>query len=69
VFRAQRRSAPYVHEHPIKVVTSTPLADIILNRDATGRIAKSAVELGIHNITYEPRRAVKSQALADFFVD
>ncbi|XP_051197411.1 uncharacterized protein [Lolium perenne] len=28
-----------------------------------------AIELGIHNITYEPHRAVKSQALADFFVD
>jgi hypothetical protein len=45
------------------------LSDIILNRDATGRVAKWAVELGIHNITYEPRHAVKSQALADFFVD
>ena len=28
-----------------------------------------AVELDIHNITYEPRHAVKSQALADFFVN
>ena len=35
----------------------------------TGRIAKWAVELGVHNITYEPRHAIKSQALADFFVD
>ncbi|XP_071677676.1 uncharacterized protein [Lolium perenne] len=68
VFRAQRRLAPYFHEHPIKVVASTPLADIILNRDATGRIAKWAVELGAHNITYEPLHAIKSQALADFFV-
>ncbi|KAM0850427.1 hypothetical protein ACQ4PT_053095 [Festuca glaucescens] len=69
VFRAQRRLAPYFHEHPIKVVASTPLTDIILNRDATGRVAKWAVELGVHDITYEPRRAIKSQALADFFVD
>jgi hypothetical protein len=30
VLRAQRRLAPYFHEHPIKVVASTPLADIIL---------------------------------------
>ncbi|KAM0870827.1 hypothetical protein ACQ4PT_039776 [Festuca glaucescens] len=35
----------------------------------TWRVAKWAVELGVHNITYEPRHAVKSQALADFFVD
>ncbi|KAM0879176.1 hypothetical protein ACQ4PT_034415 [Festuca glaucescens] len=52
-----------------EVVASTPLSNIILNRDATGRVAKWVVELGIHNITYEPRHAVKSQALADFFVD
>ncbi|XP_071683589.1 uncharacterized protein [Lolium perenne] len=69
VLRAQRRLAPYFHEHPIKVVASTPLTDIICNRDATDRIAKWAVELGIHNITYESRHAIKSQALADFLAD
>nr|XP_051211257.1 uncharacterized protein LOC127328720 [Lolium perenne] len=69
LLRAQRRLAPYFHEHPIKVVASTPLADIIRNRDATGRIAKWAVELGVHNITYESRHTIKSQALADFLVD
>ncbi|KAK1680954.1 hypothetical protein QYE76_041802 [Lolium multiflorum] len=69
VLRAQRRLAPYFHEHPIKVVASTPLADIVLNHDATGRVAKWAVELGVHNIIYEARHAVKSQLLADFFVD
>ncbi|XP_051229429.1 uncharacterized protein [Lolium perenne] len=69
VLRAQRRLAPYFHEHPIKVVASTPLADIIRNRDATGRIAKWAVKLGVHNITYESRHTIKSQALADFLVD
>jgi hypothetical protein len=68
VFRAQRRLAPYFLEHPIKVIASTPLADIILNRDATGRIAKRAIKLGVHNITYDPRHAIKSQALADFFI-
>ncbi|XP_071678313.1 uncharacterized protein [Lolium perenne] len=69
VLRAQQRLAPYFHEHPIKVVSSTPLADIIRNHDATGRIAKWAVELGVHNITYESRHAIKSQALADFLAD
>ncbi|XP_071679387.1 uncharacterized protein [Lolium perenne] len=53
----------------LPVVTSTPLADIIRNRDATGRITKWAVELGVHNITYESRHAIKSQALADFLAD
>jgi hypothetical protein len=69
VCRAQRRLDPYFHEHPVKVVASTPLVDSIFNQDATGRITKWAVELGVHNITYESRHAINSQALADFFVD
>ncbi|KAM0904400.1 hypothetical protein ACQ4PT_018037 [Festuca glaucescens] len=59
----------FSEEHPITVIASTPFSNIIRNRDATGRIAKWAVEIGVHNISYEPRKAIKSQALADFFVD
>jgi hypothetical protein len=46
-----------------------PLGDIIQNHKATGRAAKWAIELAAHTIIYEPRRAIKSQALADFLVD
>ena len=46
-----------------------PLADIIRNRDATGRVAKWAIELGPYHITYEPRTSIKSQALVDFVND
>jgi hypothetical protein len=42
------------------------LGDILHNRDATGCISKWAVELGALNIDFTPRRAIKSQALADF---
>ena len=69
VFRAQRRLPHYFQEHPITVVSSAPLQDIIRNREATGRVAKWAVEIGVHNIKYEPRKAIKSQALADFIAD
>ena len=69
VFRATRRLPHYFQQHQIRVISDTPLKDIIRNRDATGRIAKWAVEIGIHNIKYDPRHAVKSQALADFLVD
>lgn len=31
-----------------------PLLDIICNRDATGRVAKWAIELAAHEINYEP---------------
>src|SRR3954465_13058055 len=69
VFLASRKLKHYFQEHPITVVSSAPLADIIQNREATGRIAKWAIELGAYHIKYEPRTAIKSQALPDFIND
>ena len=51
------------------MVSSAPLEDIIQNREATGRIAKWAIELGPYGLKYVPRTAVKSQALVDFIND
>jgi hypothetical protein len=51
------------------VVTNFPLGDILHNRDRTGRISKWAVEFGALNIDFTPRRAIKSQALADFVAE
>ena len=51
------------------VAIEVPLNDIINNRDATGRIAKWAVEVLPFEITYKPRRASKSQVLVDFITE
>ena len=51
------------------MVTDYPLEDILHNRDATGRISKWAVELRALNIDFTPRKAIKSQALADFVAE
>src|SRR5207237_988698 len=51
------------------VVTSFPIAEILHNRDAIGRIAKWAVELGSFELAFQPRTAIKSQALIDFIVE
>jgi hypothetical protein len=51
------------------VVKDFPLADILHNRDATGRISKWAVELGALQIKFKSRTAFKSQALVDFLVE
>ena len=51
------------------MVSSAPLGDIIQNREATGRVAKWAIELGPHGLKYVPRTAIKSQALVDFIND
>jgi hypothetical protein len=59
----------YFQEYSISVVTEYPLGDILRNQDATGRISKWAVELGVLNIDFKPRTAIKSQALVDFMAE
>ena len=51
------------------VVTDFPLANILHNWDATGRISKWAVELGALKIKFKSRTAIKSQALVDFLAE
>ena len=55
--------------HPVMVVMTFPLGEVIQNRDATGRIAKWALELMGQGISYAPRTAIKSQVLADFIAE
>ena len=69
VYMAAKKLKHYFQEHPITVVCAAPLSEIIGNQDATGRVAKWAIELAAHTILYEPRTAIKSQVLADFLVD
>ena len=59
----------YFQAHPISVVTSFPIGEILHNRDATGRIAKWAVELRSFELTFQPWMAIKSQALVDFIAE
>ena len=63
---AKRKLCHYFESHPVTVVTSFPLGEVIQNRDATGRIMKWALELMGQEISYAPRTAIKSQVLADF---
>nr|XP_009783873.1 PREDICTED: uncharacterized protein LOC104232382 [Nicotiana sylvestris] len=66
---ASRKLRPYFQCHPIKVVTTFPLRSIIHKPDLSGRLAKWAIELSEHDITYQPRTAIKLQVLADFIAD
>ena len=68
-FMARWKLKQYFLGHPITLVSSTPSGDIIQNREATGRVAKVAIELGPHGLKYMPQTAIKSQALADFIND
>jgi ribonuclease HI len=46
-----------------------PLREIIQSREASGRIAKWVVEIMGETISFAPRKAIKSQALADFVAE
>jgi ribonuclease HI len=69
VYMAAKKLKHYFEEHPIMVVSATPLSKIIGCKDASGRVAKWAIELAAHTIQYKPRTMIKLQIIADFFAD
>jgi hypothetical protein len=66
---AQCKLRHYFEAHPVTVVSSFPLGEIIRNPDAAGRIAKWSVELMGETLAYALRKAIKSQILADFVAE
>jgi ribonuclease HI len=69
VILTRRKLRHYFESHPVTVVSSFPLGEIIQSREASGRIAKWAVELMGETLSFAPRRAIKSQVLADFLAE
>jgi ribonuclease HI len=69
VVLAQRKLRHYFEAHPVTVVSSFPLGEIIRNPNAAGRIAKWSVELMGEMLAYVPWKAIKSQILADFVAE
>ncbi|XP_010689071.2 uncharacterized protein LOC104902851 [Beta vulgaris subsp. vulgaris] len=45
------------------------MKQVLQKMDASGRMLKWAVELNMFDLSFEPRKAVKGQALADFIVE
>jgi hypothetical protein len=56
----------YLDNHKVIVVIGFLIGDILHNKEAIGRIAKWACKLGAHDIEFQPRTAIKTQALVDF---
>jgi hypothetical protein len=69
VVLARRKLRHYFEAHLVTVVSSFPLGEIIQNPDVAGRIAKWSVELMGETLAYAPRKAIKSQILADFVAE
>jgi hypothetical protein len=69
VLIAKQKLHHYFELHPVMVVTSFPLGEVVRNPDATGSIAKWALVLMGQGISYAPRTTIKSQVLADFIAE
>jgi hypothetical protein len=69
VLITKRKLCHYFDSHPITVVSSSALGDIINSRESSGRIAKWGLELMGHNISYIPCIAIKSQVLNNFMAE
>ena len=66
LLHASRRIRRYFEAHPMTMITDQPIRQILSKAEASGKMAKYAMELGAYDITYIPRNAVKGQVLADF---
>jgi hypothetical protein len=60
VILTRRKLRHYFESHPVTVVSSFPLGEIIQCREASGRISKWAVEIMGETISFAPRKAIKS---------
>jgi ribonuclease HI/transposase InsO family protein len=69
VILTRRKLRHYFESHPVTVVSSFPLGEIIQCREASGRIEKWAVELMGETLSFASRKAIKSQVLADFLAE
>jgi hypothetical protein len=69
VVLVRRKLRHYFEAHPVTVVSSFLLGEIIRKPDAAGRIAKWSVELMGETLAYSSRKAIKSQILVDFVTE
>ncbi|XP_057790458.1 uncharacterized protein LOC131007565 [Salvia miltiorrhiza] len=61
-----RKLRSYFLSHRVVVRTALPFKHVLGRPDLSGRMVKWAMELGEYDVDYEPRLAIKAQALADF---
>ena len=66
---ASRKLRHYFQAHAINVLIDHPLKKAMNKLEAVGRLIQWAIELSEFDIKYQPRSAIKAQALADFIVE
>ena len=66
---ASRKLRHYFQAHVINVMTDHPLKKAMNKLEAAGQLIQWAVELSEFDIRYQPRHAIKAQALANFIAE
>jgi hypothetical protein len=64
-----RRLRQYFMAHTIVVRTDQPIRQVLQKTELAGRMIHWSIELTEFDIAYEPRNAIKAQALSDFVVE
>jgi hypothetical protein len=64
-----RKMKHYFLAHSVRVVSDWPLVHILQSKEATGRIARWAVEIDQYDVEFIPRQTIKSQTVTDFIVE
>ncbi|XP_072076753.1 uncharacterized protein [Arachis hypogaea] len=66
---SSRRLRQYFQSHRIVVRTDQTIRQVLQKPDLASRMMTWAVELSQYDLQYEPRHAIKAQAMADFLVE
>jgi hypothetical protein len=69
VLMTTRKLKHYFLEHTVRIVSDRLLAQVLQSKEAKGRITQWVVEIGQFDVEFVPRRAIKSQAFADFIAE
>ncbi|XP_056697680.1 uncharacterized protein [Spinacia oleracea] len=69
LFMASKKLRPYFLAHKLPLTKDQPLKQPLTKLDAAGRMLKWAIELNGFDFSYEPRKAIKGQAFADFIAE
>ncbi|XP_072080951.1 uncharacterized protein [Arachis hypogaea] len=66
---SSRRLRQYFQSHRVVVRTDQAIRQVLQKPDLAGRMMTWAIELSQYDLQYEPRHAIKAQAMADFLVE
>ena len=66
---AKKKLRHYFETYPITMIIDFPIKQVLSKPDLSGRLTKSAIDLGVYDIYYFSRAAKKGQVMINFLVE